>query len=85
MPSLPTIEDLEEGDRPWTVEDGERAAKSWRSERMKGQGFTTDELRAAMVEVRAEMRARGVRAELIERESFVSAQAETLLRRRRGD
>lgn len=84
--AVPThsIEDLDEGDRPWTVDGGERAARSWRSERRTEQGFTTDELRAAVVEVRAQMRARGVRAELIKRESFVLAQAETLLRRRRG-
>jgi hypothetical protein len=76
-----------DGERPWTVEDGERAARSWAIERRlesSQEDFTPAQLQAAVNEVQASMRAKGVRAELIERRSYVEAQALVLLKKRRN-
>ena len=82
--------EYEAGDRPWTVADGERAAKELERARhprptappARVADLLDEQLRAAMDEVRETMRRSGARNELIARDSYVRAQAEILLKKR---
>jgi hypothetical protein len=71
----------DDDDRPWSVEDGEQAARAWVPSRSKPE-FTHAQLREAMQEVRAKMRAQGARPESIARDGLVRAQAVAMLERR---